>query len=94
MKNVAYKAVKMEEQVMENDIYFSGGHPPSSPHNILSVHKTEVLFPCVQWSILVSVLKYFEQVYWGNWADDLLALPERAFDKMLHHKVLRELNIH
>lgn len=40
MKNVAYKVVKMEEQVMENDIYFSGGNPPFSPSNSLSVHKT------------------------------------------------------
>lgn len=40
MKNVACKVVNMEEQVMENGVHFSGGNPPSSPNNNVSVHKT------------------------------------------------------
>lgn len=79
MKNVACKVVKMEEQVMETGSYFSGGNPPSSPSNSLSVCKTEASFLYVRRWILVTALKYSKEVHWGNWADNLLRLPRKSF---------------
>lgn len=53
MRNGACKTGKMEEQVMENDIFSS----PSTPSKNLSVHKATVLF-FPHWSILVLVLSF------------------------------------
>lgn len=53
MRNGAYKAGKIEEQVMENDIYSS----PSTPSKNLSVHKATVLF-FSQCSLLVLMLRF------------------------------------
>lgn len=51
MRNGAYKAGEMEEQVTENDIYSS----PPSPSKSLSVHKV-LLFS--QWLVLVLTLRF------------------------------------
>lgn len=64
MKNVAYKVVKMEEQVMEN-IYFSGGNPPSRPSESFPVHNTSVVFECAALNTYFGV-KAFQTAVLGE----------------------------
>lgn len=61
MKNVAYKVVKMEEQVTE-DTYFSGGNPPSRASESFPVHDTWVAFECAVLNTCFGVIVFHTAV--------------------------------
>lgn len=91
MKNVACKVGKMEKQVMETGIYFSGGNPPTRTHApvlataFLSA-KPRPFYVCSRQCWLAR--RRVSNSSTGE-SGQIIRLPARAFDEMLRRKVFK-----